>query len=222
MDVNAATAYAAAANTGAANTTTDVFPTAHAPLPFTAIDVFPIASAAAVSQAEERAAANILQCDGVVNAAADTHPRRCRCNPPPFLIELRGRKQSFRSSSPNIISSPTPSTLPSPLLQLDGCVNPLIQTLIPSLLQQPIKPLKLIPHHPLSATHQPKLSPSLPPSTHPLKHLIHVTAAKNCENSGTSTNASTLSPYANALIRPPYSESFHILDCPIFQISWDG
>ena len=85
MDANAAKAMATT-NTAA---TSDVFPTTDAPLPTTAaIDVFPITSAAAVSQAEERAAANILQCDGVVNAAADTHSRRCRCNPPPFLMEL--------------------------------------------------------------------------------------------------------------------------------------
>merc|ERR1711911_441223 len=94
---------------------------------------------------------------------------------------------------------------------------PLIQMLIPSLPQQPINPLKLIPHllhHPLSATHQlkPKLSPPLPPSTYPLKHVIHVTAAKN-HKCGTSTNASTLSPSANALIQPPYSKSFLILSC---------
>merc|ERR1711860_485560 len=32
--------------------------------------------------AEEPAAANILHRDGIINAAADVHPRRRRCNPP--------------------------------------------------------------------------------------------------------------------------------------------
>ena len=93
-------------------------------------------AAAAVSLAEEPAAANILHRDGTINAAADVHPRRRRCNPPPLLMQLRGRNQSFRSSSPNIISSPTPSTPPSPLPQLDGCVtsplNPNVNPLPPS------------------------------------------------------------------------------------------
>ena len=56
--------------------------------------------------------------------------------PSPFLMQLRGRNQSSRSSSPNIISSPTPSTPPSPLPQLDGCVtsplNPNVNPLPPS------------------------------------------------------------------------------------------
>ena len=55
-----------------ANTTvaTDIIPTADAPLPTTAaIDVFPIASAAAVSHAEEPATANILQRDSDATAA---------------------------------------------------------------------------------------------------------------------------------------------------------
>ena len=81
------------------------------PLPTAAaIDVFPISSAAAVSHAEEPSDANSLHCDGLANAAADAHPRRRRCKPPPFLMQLRGR-----SSSPNIISSLTPSTPPSSL-----------------------------------------------------------------------------------------------------------
>ena len=55
-----------------ANTTvaTDIIPTADAPLPTTAaIDVFPIASAAAISHAEEPATANILQRDSDATAA---------------------------------------------------------------------------------------------------------------------------------------------------------
>merc|ERR1711911_350756 len=47
-------------------------------------------AAAAVSLAEEPAAANILHRDGIINAAADVHPRRRRCNPPPLLMQLRG------------------------------------------------------------------------------------------------------------------------------------
>jgi len=137
--VEAATAAvdAAAANTADDNAAPDVFPTAGAPLhTVAAIDVVPTTFAAAVSLAEEPAAANILHRDGIINAAADVHPRRRRCNPPPLLMQLRGRNQSFRSSSPNIISSPTPSTPPSPLPQLDGCVtsplNPNVNPLPPS------------------------------------------------------------------------------------------
>ena len=110
-------------------------------------------AAAAVSLAEEPAAANILHRDGIINAAADVHPRRRRCNPPPHLMQLRGRNQSFRSSSPNIISSPTPSTPPSPLPQLDGCVT--------SPLYPNVNPL------PPSATHkstQTNPSPTPPPT----------------------------------------------------------
>ena len=48
---------------------------------------------------QEPTAPNILQHDGdddgLANAATDVHPRRCRCNPLPFLMELRGQKQSF-------------------------------------------------------------------------------------------------------------------------------
>ena len=48
---------------------------------------------------QEPTAPNILQRDGdddgLANAATDVHPRRCRCNPLPFLMELRGQKQSF-------------------------------------------------------------------------------------------------------------------------------
>ena len=137
--VEAATAAvdAAAANTADDNAAPDVFPTAGAPLhTVAAIDVVPTTFAAAVSLAEEPAAANILHRDGIINAAADVHPRRRRCNPPPLLMQLRGRNQSLRSSSPNIISSPTPSTPPSPLPQLDGCVtsplNPNVNPLPPS------------------------------------------------------------------------------------------
>ena len=67
---------AATADITPAAAATDVFSTADAPLPTAAtIDVFPITLAAAVSHAEEPAAANILQRDGdeggIVNAAAD-------------------------------------------------------------------------------------------------------------------------------------------------------
>ena len=69
-------AIAAAANTTDTNPAINVFPnTADAPLPIAAaIDVFPISSAAAVSHAEEPAAANSLHGDGLVKAAADVHP----------------------------------------------------------------------------------------------------------------------------------------------------
>ena len=90
MDANAAVdaANAAAANTADDNAGPDVFPTAGAPLhTAAAIDVVPTTFAAAVSLAEEPAAANILHRDGIVNAAADVHPRRRRCNPPPFSME---------------------------------------------------------------------------------------------------------------------------------------
>ena len=75
----------------------------------TATDVFPTATK---GRRQEPTAPNILQRDGdddgLANAAADVHPRRCRCNPPPFLMELRGQKQSFCSPSPNIISGLPP------------------------------------------------------------------------------------------------------------------
>ena len=141
-------AIAAAANTTDTNPAINVFPTADAPLPIAAaIDVFPISSAAAVSHAEEPSDANSLHCDGLANAAADAHPRRRRCNPPPLLMQLRGRN---RSSSPNIISPSTPS---SPLFQLDSCVT--------SPLNPNVNPL------PPGATHkstQTNPSPSSPPT----------------------------------------------------------
>ena len=80
---------------------------------------------------------------------------RRHCNPPPYLMELRGRKQFSCSPSPQKISSPTPPRPLRSFLNFSAVLPlPLIQSLIPSLPLQPIKPLKLIPtllHHPLSA-----------------------------------------------------------------------
>ena len=185
MDANAAV--------DAANAAPDIFPTADAPLhTAAAIDVVPTASAAAVSHAEEPAAANILHRDGIVNAAADVHPRRRRCNPPPFLMQLRGRNQSFRSSSPNIISSPTPSTPPSPLLQLDGCV---ISPLNPN-----VNPL------PPAATHkstQTNSSPSSPPT------LSNTSTQTQTIPSPATVNVSSQTCYSCDRCKKPQSLDFY-------------
>ena len=111
------------------------------------MDVFPIASAAAISHATEPAATS-LHHGGLFNAAADAHPQHHRCNLPPFLMQLRGR-----SSSPSIISSPTPSMPPSLLLQLDGCVT---SPFIPN-----VNPLPLAANHKATQTNP---SPSSPPT----------------------------------------------------------
>ena len=195
MDANAAVdaANAAAANTADDNAGPDVFPTAGAPLhTAAAIDVVPTASAAAVSLAEEPPAANILHRDGIVNAAADVHPRRRRCNPPPLLMQLRGRNQSFRSSSPNIISSPTPSTPPSPLLQLDGCVT--------SPLNPNVNPL------PPSATHkstQTNPSPSSPPT------LINTSTQTQTNPSPATVDVSSQTCYTCDRCKKPQSLDFY-------------